>query len=65
MCEREHLAVYTFKEAFLEADILWFRDFFLRETKQTIIKESEHLQILCGTKVDGLPKQHKLADNVF
>lgn len=41
MCEREHLAAYIFKEAFPEADTLWFG-----ETKQTKIKGTEHLERL-------------------
>lgn len=34
MSEREHLAAYTFKEAFPEANTSWFRESLLRETKQ-------------------------------
>lgn len=34
MSEREHLAAYTFKEAFPEASTSWFRESLLRETKQ-------------------------------
>lgn len=59
MSEREHLAAYTFKEAFPEASTSWFRESLLRETKQKKkkIKETEHLQKICSTKADGLPEQ--------
>lgn len=58
MSEREHLAAYTFKEAFPEANTSWFRESLLRETKQKKkIKETEHLQKICSTKADGLPEQ--------
>lgn len=65
MCEREHLAAYTFKEALPEAGILWLREFCWEKPSKKKIKETEHLQRLCSTKADGLPKQPKLDNNVF
>lgn len=29
------------------------------------MKETEHLQRLCGSKADGVPKQHKLDELSF
>lgn len=47
MCEREHLASYTFKEAFPEADILWFREFCWEETsKQKLKKQNIYRDIV-------------------
>lgn len=54
ICKIEQIAAYTFKEEFPDVDVLWFREFYW-ETKQTKIKEIEHLHRLCGNKAGKLP----------